>query len=164
MIVNNSKLKSEDEKFLISWSMKKLLWLRVLYVILGLISIGLGINKLVNENIMELSFFIVGVIFIFFVFYLKVMAKKAFRKNSYLDTEYSYQFGEDKVLMKAISHNASGTSEMTYDFFDFYYVSDSSLYLKAKGKRYFYVVNNDGYESGSVDELMKLLEGKVIRK
>ena len=122
------------------------------------------INKLINENIMELSFFIVGFIFIFFVFYLKVMTKKAFRKNSYLDTEYNYQFSEDKVLMKAISHNVSGTSEMTYDFFDFYYVSDSSLYLKAKGKRYFYVVNNDGYESGSVDELMKLLEGKVIRK
>lgn len=65
--------------------------------------------------------------------------------------------------MSVNTKNSSGTSEFKYDFFDFYYVTDRAIYLKVKDKKYFYVVNNDGYETGSVEDLVKLLEGKVTK-
>ena len=164
MIVNNSSLKPENEKFLINWSLKKMLVLRILYIILGLFCFGVVIYKFINENVIDLTYIIVGIFFIFFVLYSKVMVKKMFRKNSYLDVKYHYQFEADKIVISAKMENSSGTTEFKYDFFDFYYVTDDAIYLKAKAKKYFYIVNNDGYETGSVEDLVKLLEGKVTKK
>ena len=96
---------------------------------------------------------------IFFTPKLKFSKKRREDNTIY----YTYSFNDDKININCISSKFTGDIQVNYSIIKDIYETDGYFYLFVN-KRQAYMVCKKGIESGTLDDLQKLLKSKLPPK
>ncbi len=190
MIINETKYSLEDIQYMYSQvhKTKRVIIIKIIYLLAGLLMFSNLLNGILKNKewfsylfsthvsldatgVLTLSLFTLEFLFgiacfILFFNYSNIMIRQLYNRHYKNLPERHIEISQDYIKVTSESNGAKEETTFDYSNIKSYKVKGNSLFLlfdaPQKATNVYLALHNDGYKSGSLEDVLKLLESNKL--